>query len=396
MAELRHLVVVLGDQLDLDAAAFDGFDAGCDAVWMAEADEESTHVWSSKPRTVMFLAAMRHFAQALRAAGRPLHYRKLDAAGPPGSLGAQLLADVQRLRPAGLVMTAPGDWRVLQTIKGVAAASGVPLDIREDRHFFCSVREFAAHAKARKSLRMEYFYREQRQRHGVLMDEAGDGARPVGNQWNFDADNRQAFGDAGPGPVPPRSRFEPDALTREVMALVDTRFAAHPGRLDSFAWPVTRAQALQSLQSFISERLPLFGRYQDAMWPGQPWLYHAHLSAALNLKLLNPREVVAAAETAFHDGQAPLASVDGIIRQILGWREYVRGVYWTQMPQYMERNALDAQEVLPAWYWTGATDMACLRDALEQTLAHGYANHIQRLMVTGLFALLLGVQPKQV
>jgi len=243
---------------------------------------------------------------------------------------------------------------------------------------------------------MEYFYREQRQRHGVLMDQAGDGAGPVGNQWNFDADNRQAFGDAGPGPVPPPNRFEPDALTREVMALIETRFAAHPGRLDSFAWPVTREQALQSLQSFISERLPLFGRYQDAMWPGRPWLYHAHLSAALNLKLLNPREVVAAAEAAFRDGHAPLASVEGFIRQILGWREYVRGVYWTQMPQYLERNVLRAQEALPAWYWTGATDMACLRDALEQTLTHGYANHIQRLMVTGLFALMLGVQPKQV
>jgi deoxyribodipyrimidine photolyase-related protein len=159
---------------------------------------------------------------------------------------------------------------------------------------------------------------------------------------------------------------------------------------------VTRAQALQSLQVFIKERLPLFGRYQDAMWPGDPWLYHAHLSAALNLKLLNPREVVAAAEAAHRDGHAPLASVEGFIRQILGWREYVRGIYWTQMPEYLERNALNAQQDLPAWYWTGATDMACLRDALAQTLTHGYANHIQRLMVTGLYALMLGVGPKQV
>ena len=392
MPELRHLIVVLGDQLDLDAACFDGFDPDQDAVWMAEVAEEATQVWSSKPRTALFLSAMRHFALALQGAGRPLHYIRLDALDNAGSLQAQLQSDMQRLRPAALVMTAPGDWRVLQAIKAVAVAGKLPLDVREDRHFFCSVRDFAAHAKGRKSLRMAHFYSEQRKRHGVLMD----GGVPVGGQWSFDADNREAFGAAGPGDVPPRSRFAPDAVTQEVIALVNTRFAEHPGRLESFGWPVTRAQALQSLQAFITERLPLFGRYQDAMWPGDPWLYHAHLSAALNLKLLNPREVVAQVQAAYLDGRAPLASVEGFIRQILGWREYVRGVYWTQMPGYLERNALGANENLPAWYWSGATDMACLRDALAQTLTHGYANHIQRLMVTGLFALMLGVDPKQV
>ena len=392
MPELRHLIVVLGDQLDLDAACFDGFDPDQDAVWMAEVAEEATQVWSSKPRTALFLSAMRHFALDLEGAGRPLHYTRLDALNNAGSLQAQLQSDMQRLRPAALVMTAPGDWRVLQAIKAVAVAGKLPLDVREDRHFFCSVRDFAAHAKGRKSLRMAHFYSEQRKRHGVLMD----GGVPVGGQWSFDADNREAFGAAGPGDVPPRSRFAPDAVTQEVIALVNTRFAEHPGRLESFGWPVTRAQALQSLQAFITERLPLFGRYQDAMWPGDPWLYHAHLSAALNLKLLNVREVVAQVQAAYLDGRAPLASVEGFIRQILGWREYVRGVYWTQMPGYLERNALGANENLPAWYWSGATDMACLRDALAQTLTHGYANHIQRLMVTGLFALMLGVDPKQV
>ena len=395
MAELRNLVIVLGDQLDLDAAAFDGFDTARDAVWMAEVTEESTHVWSSKPRTVMFLAGMRHFAQALRAAGRPLHDTALDAEGNRGSLQAQLESDIERLRPAALVMTAPGDWRVLQAIKGVTQAHGLPLEIREDRHFYCSVREFAAHARGRKSLRMEYFYREMRKRHGVLMSgERGDA--PEGGQWNFDADNREAFGSTGPGGVPARAMFEPDVLTREVNALVEARFATHPGRLDSFAWPVTREQALVSLQRFIEERLPLFGRYQDALWPGEPWLYHSHLAAALNLKLLNPREVVDAAVAAYRAGTAPLASVEGFVRQILGWREYVRGIYWTRMPDYAGVNALDANENLPAWYWSGATDMACLRDALEQTLSHGYAHHIQRLMVTGLFALMYGVQPQQV
>lgn len=389
------MVVVLGDQLDSEAAAFDGFDAALDAVWMAEVAQESTHVWSSKPRTTLFLAAMRHFALALENAGRRLRYTKLDDATNRGSLAAQLQADIERLQPQQLVMTAPGDWRVLQAVKAVAAQNGLHLDIREDRHFFCTVREFAAHAKGRKSLRMEYFYREQRKRHRVLMQPTSP-EQPVGDQWNFDEDNREAFGKAGPGAMPPRCSFAPDAVTREVIALVEQHFPEHPGQLESFAWPVTRDQALQSLQVFIRERLPLFGRYQDAMWPGEPWLYHSHLSAALNLKLLNPREVVAAAEAAWHVGQASLSSVEGFVRQVLGWREYVRGIYWTQMPQYLQRNALNAQEDLPAWYWTGKTDMVCLRDALTQTLEHGYANHIQRLMVTGLFALMLGVQPQQI
>ncbi len=392
MAELRHLVLVLGDQLDLEATAFDGFDPALDAVWMAEVAEESTHVWSSQPRIAMFLAAMRHFAQALKVAGRPLHYSRLDEPGQPASLAARLQADLARLRPLRLVVTAPGDWRVLQALKALAQAAQLPLDIREDRHFFCNVRDFARHARGRRSLRMEYFYREQRRRHGVLMD----GHEPAGGQWNFDSDNREPFGRDGPGAVPPRTRFEPDDLTREVIALVEGRFANHPGRLDDFAWPVTRAQALQALQRFIAERLPLFGRYQDAMWPGESWLYHAHLSAALNLKLLNPREVVAAAEAAYRGGTAPLPAVEGFVRQILGWREYVRGIYWTRMPGYADLNELQARENLPAWYWSGETDMACLRDALTQTLAHGYAHHIQRLMVTGLYALLLGVQPRQV
>ena len=395
MTPVRTLVLVLGDQLDLDAAAFDGFDPERDAVWMAEAQDESTHVWSSKQRIALFLSAMRHFAQALKDAGRPLHYRRMDeadAAGDEHSLGAKLRTDLAALQPQRVVMTAPGDWRVLQQIKGVVEAAGLTLEICDDRHFFTTVREFAVHAKGRKSLRLEYFYRELRQRHGVLMQDG----QPAGGQWNFDADNRASFGAKGPGPVPARASFEPDALTLEVIALVNTRFAQHPGTLASFAWPVTREQALQALQRFIQERLPLFGRYEDAMWPGEPWLYHSHLSAALNLKLLTAREVVQAAEAAYLAGHAPLQSAEGFIRQILGWREYVRGIYWTQMPSYVDRNALDAQQDLPAWFWTGKTDMACLKDAINQTLEHGYAHHIQRLMVTGLYALLLGVRPQQV
>ena len=391
-AELRTLVLVLGDQLDLHAAAFDGFDPARDAVWMAEVAEESEHVWSSQPRIAIFLAAMRHFAQALRVAGRPLHYARLDDATNRGTLAAELDAAIGALKPQRLVMTAPGDWRVLQALRAVARAHGLALELRDDRHFYATVREFAAHAAGRESLRLEYWYRALRQRHRVLMD----GDVPAGGQWNFDADNRRSFGRAGPADLPQRVAFAPDAITREVLALVAERFASHPGSLASFGWAVTREDAQRALHAFIETSLPAFGRWQDAMWQGEPWLWHSMLSSALNLKLLDPREVVDAAEAAWRAGRAPLASVEGFIRQILGWREYVRGVYWTQMPRYLDLNGLDAAHDLPAWYWTGATDMACLSDAIGQTLAHGYAHHIQRLMVTGLFALMYGVQPRQV
>jgi deoxyribodipyrimidine photolyase-related protein len=392
---LRQLVLVLGDQLDADASAFDGFDPTQDAVWMAEVAEEATHVWSSQPRIAVFLAAMRHFANALRQRGWPLHHQRLDDPDAAPTLAAALERDIARLRPAGLVLTAPGDWRVLESLRAVATRSGVPLELRDDRHFFSTVREFAAHARGRKQLRLEYWYRELRQRHRVLMRE-DDPAKPEGGEWNFDADNREAFGRDGPGAVPPPPPFEPDATTAEVLALVRSRFASHPGRLESFAWPVTREQALVALQRFVAERLPQFGPWQDALWPSEPWLWHSQLSAALNLKLLNPREVVAAAEAAYRAGHVALAGAEGFIRQILGWREYVRGIYWTQMPGYLQRNELAAHEALPGFYWTGRTDMACLADAIQQTLEHGYAHHIQRLMVTGLYALLLGVEPKQV
>ncbi len=391
-AQVRHLVIVLGDQLDLQSSAFQGFDAAQDVVWMAEVAEESTHVWSAKQRIAVFLSAMRHFAQTLRELGLPLDYTQLEAPGNAGTLALELGEAIARLQPAALVMSAPGDWRVLQSLRTVAKEHALALDLRDDAHFFSTVREFASHAQGRKQLRLEYWYRELRRKHNILMD----GKDPVGGQWNFDADNREAFGKAGPQNVPPPTRFAPDRITQEIIALVETRFAEHPGSLHSFAWPVTRPQALLALQTFIAQRLPLFGKYEDAMWAGEAWLYHSHLSCALNLKLLNPREVVQAAVDAHSKGDAPLAAVEGFVRQILGWREYVRGIYWLHMPDYLERNALNAQAALPDWYWSGQTDMACLRDAITQTLEHGYAHHIQRLMVTGLYALLLGVKPQAV
>jgi deoxyribodipyrimidine photolyase-related protein len=388
---LRHLVIVLGDQLNVDSAGFDGFDAARDAVWMAEVAHEATQVWSTKPRIAVFLAAMRNFRDALRAKGGTVHYRALDAHDAP-TLEAALAEDLALWRPEAVIAVTPGEWRLAQSLPKVCADAGVRWIERDDAHFLASREDFARWAKGRKEYRMEYFYREMRRRHGVLMVDG----QPEGGAWNFDADNREAFDKRGPGLLTAPRRFEPDATTREVIALVEARFASHPGSLASFDWPVTPDDAEAALQDFIANRLPLFGRYQDAMWTGEPWLYHSRLSAAMNLKLLDPRRVIEAALQAWREGQAPLPAVEGFVRQILGWREFIRGMYWLRMPGFLEDNALDAHEPLPALYWTADTDMRCMAEALGQTLEHGHAHHIQRLMLTGLFAQLVGVEPKQI
>ncbi|MFN7016499.1 MAG: cryptochrome/photolyase family protein [Fimbriimonadales bacterium] len=389
---MRNLVLVLGDQLDWQSAAFDGFDSAHDAVWMAEIAEEATHVWSHKARIAIFLSAMRHFRDRLRSCGYTVHYHALDDPENGGSFASELTRAVRRLQPKKLIVVEPGEWRVRQSLKQTAQQLGVPLEIRPDRHFLISIDDFKRHAATRKQLRLEFFYREMRQRTGILME----GKQPVGGAWNYDAENRKAFGKHGPGLVPQPLRFPPDAITQEVIRLVETRFANHPGSLREFDWAVTAEQAEQALDDFIENRLPLFGPYQDAMWAGEPYLYHSRLSSAINLKLLDPRVAIQKAIDAYRQNHAPLQSVEGFVRQLLGWREYIRGIYWLYMPEYLERNALNADADLPDFYWTGETDMNCLREVIGQTLRHGFAHHIQRLMVTGLYALLRGVQPKQV
>ncbi len=390
---LRHLVLVLGDQLSLDSPALEGVDPDCDRVLMIEARGEGALVWSHKARIALFLSAMRHFADALRERGVPLTYVALDADAEP-DLAQRLAAQLRALRPQALRLVECGEWRLAQQISAAAAAAGVPLQVLDDPHFLCSRADFAHWAGAQRgSLRMEYFYREQRRRQRVLLDADGG---PQGGRWNYDADNRKAYPKAGPGPIPEPAGFAPDGITREVFALVEREFAEHPGSLASFAWPVTRAQALQALQRFVDTRLLRFGDYQDAMWSATPWGWHSLLSTSLNLHLLDPREAIAAAEDAYRAGRAPLAGVEGFIRQVLGWREFMRGVYWLEMPALADANHYGHRRALPRWYWNGETRMACLADAIGQTLEHGYAHHIQRLMVTGLFALLAELDPKQV
>ena len=391
----RSLVLVLGDQLDAESSALDGFDPKRDVIWMAEVAEESEHVWTSKPRIALFLAAMRHFRDAQKKRKRCVNYTELDAAGNTQTLAGELGRAVAELKPERLIMTEAGEWRVQEAMSAAAKTANLPLEVRDDRHFFQTRADFAAHAEGRKMLRMEFFYREVRRKHRVLLDKKGE---PEGGEWNYDHANRGSFKKGGPKAEKLRAPVltNPDAITRAVLTLVEKRFAGHPGDLKEFAWPVTPEDAQETLRDFIEHRLPNFGQFQDAMWTEEPWLFHSRISAAMNLKLLNPREVVAAAEQAYREGKVHLASAEGFIRQILGWREYVRGIYWKFMPHYVALNALGAKEKLPEFYWTGRCEMNCLRQSIGQTLEHGYAHHIQRLMVTGLYGLLLGVEPQQV
>ncbi len=387
----RHLIIVLGDQLDAASTVFDDFDPAQDAVWMAEVAYESEQVWTSKPRIAMFLSAMRHFRDALLARGYRVEYRALNTHAHP-DLDSALSEDLHVLQPQQVIAIKPGEWRLAQSLPAVVRAAGITWCERPDLHFYSDPAEFSDWATGRKELRLEYFYRWLRKREDILMQDG----QPIGGRWNFDSENRNSFGKQGPGMLPAPIRFDADDITRDVIALVNDRFASHPGSLDAFDWPLTAAEADTALDDFIAHRLPLFGHYQDAVWAKEPWLYHSRLSAAMNLKLLSPRKVVNTAVAAYATGHAPLQAVEGFVRQILGWREYVRGVYWLRMPAFLDDNALGAEAALPALYWTADTDMACLRDALRQTLDLGYAHHIQRLMVTGLFSLLLGVRPREI
>jgi deoxyribodipyrimidine photolyase-related protein len=360
---------------------------------MAEVAAEATHVPQHKKRLALFFSAMRHCRASHEARGRRVRYVTLDQPDNSGSLPGELIRAVDALSPSQLVLLQPGDYRVNGELNNAADLLGVPLEVRADRHFFDTFEAFDAFHDRRRSPQLEAYYRALRRRERVLMDGCGE---PVGGRWNFDRDNRESFGKNGPGTLPSIAGCEPDAITNEVIALVERRFAHAPGSLENFDYPVDAAGARACLEDFIAHRLPTFGQFQDAMAAGHAYLYHSRLSSAMNLHLLDPREVVGLVEEAYRQGQAPLAAVEGFIRQVLGWREYVRGLYWRNMPQYLSFNALDADLDMPAFMWTGETDMACVADGVHHLVQYAYTHHIQRLMVLGLFAQLLGVRPYDV
>jgi deoxyribodipyrimidine photolyase-related protein len=388
---VRSLAVILGDQLDRSYLDALGLDRGRDAVLMMEVTEASAEPPSHVQRTVLFLSAMRHFAEAVAADGWWVEYRRLTDRRNTQTFTGELGRAIRALKPERVVAIEPGSHAVLGALEGACDEACVEFAMLEDPHFLCSTRAFEDWASGRKGLIHEHFYRAQRKALGVLVNDDGT---PVGGAWNYDKQNRKAFRDAPDPPDVPR--FVPDAITREVIADVREALPDLPGRLDGFAWPVTREDALVCLEDFVAHRLPMFGDHQDAMWAGEDTLFHAVISPTLNLKLLDPREVYRAALDAYESGDAPLNAVEGFIRQIIGWREFIRGVYWHEGPGYGDRNALDQHGALPELYWTGETDMECMRHALRSVLDRAYAHHISRLMVTGNFALIAGVEPRAV
>lgn len=379
----KTIVLVLGDQLSPELSSLRASERQDVVILMAEVAAEARYAWHHKKKLAFIFSAMRHFANELRSDGWAVDYVTLDDPANTGSLAGEVQRALKRHGAQDVRVTEPGEWRVLHDMQSWCPAP----EILPDDRFLCSHPEFEAWAAGRKTLRMEYFYRMMRRKLGLLM--AGDD--PEGGQWNFDHDNRKpATADLF---MPQPLRFAPDETSKAVLSLVAAHFPENFGDLEPFWWPVTRRDAERAADAFIAQALPRFGDFQDAMLSGEKFLYHSILSPMINVGLLDPLDLCRRAEAAYRRGDAPLNAVEGFIRQIIGWREYVRGIYWREGPDYVRRNALGATRALPAFYWTGQTRMACMAHAIGQTREEAYAHHIQRLMVTGNFALLAGIDP---
>lgn len=385
-----RLHLVLGDQLDVENDLVRSLDPKNDAVLMLEVAEESRHVRTHIQRTLFFLTAMRHAANRLKHLGYRVEYVSLDDPQNQGSFKKEVARALNRLKPRRLSAARPGSHRVLQQIQNGASTSGTALEIFEDPHFILTPDEFAAWAKGRKTLMMGHFYQWIRKKMDILMENK----KPVGGQWSFDQSNRGALKSAPTAPPPWMAKA--DSLAETTLKTIQQQLPGLEGQVTDNRWPTTRPEALQQLKQFIQERLPDFGRWQDAMWTGENFLWHSHLAPALNIKLLNPREVIGEALQAYEDGHAPIEAVEGFVRQIIGWREFMRGVYWVKGEAYRNLNSLEAERPLPEAYWGHPSSMRCLTESIQPVLKHGYSHHIQRLMITGTFSMMAGCDPGEV
>ena len=387
---MKTLRLIFGDQLSKSISSLEGYNKNYDHILMCEVIEEATYVKHHKKKMALIFSAMHHFALSLEKSGMQLDYRKLDAPANAGSFKEEAKSFIAHNNIERVIVTEPSEYRVLESVLTWQSDFGVVVEIRDDHRFLCSKKQFSAWANNRKQLRMEYFYREMRKQYQILMNQG----KPVGDKWNYDADNRKVPKEGLS--VPRTYQLEPDIITKEVMEMISERFDDHFGELEPFYFAVTREGALEALKRFTEERLPNFGDYQDAMLTDEPWMYHSHIGMYINIGLLLPLECIQAAEAAYQKGHAPLNAVEGFIRQILGWREYVRGIYWLKMPEYKKANFFEAKRKLPEFYWTGKTKMNCLHQCVKSTRQLAYAHHIQRLMVLGNFALIAGLHPDDV
>lgn len=385
--QLPRLGLVLGDQLSFDLDLLQALDPAHDVLLMAEVEDETRYVPHHPRKIILVLSAMRHFAEALRERGWRVEYVTLDAHGNSGSIVGELKRWQRTLNAREVHVTECGEWRLEQCLRECE----LPLVWHRDRRFLCSREAFARWARGRTQLRMENFYHGMRKRSHLLLEPDGG---PAGGAWNYDKDNRKPLPRKVHGPF--TLACKPDSTTTQVIDLVRERFKDHYGNVEGFDYPVTHADAEALWRHFLEHGLAAFGDYQDAMAEGEPYLFHARISAALNIGLLDVRQLCEDVEQAWRRKAVPLNAAEGFIRQLIGWREYVRGIYWLRMPEYAGLNALGNQRPLPAFYWTGQTGMRCMAQVIGQTLELGYAHHIQRLMVTGNFALLAGIAPPQI
>ena len=385
------LRLILADQLSESLASLKEADKQSDVIFFCEVMTEATYV-PHHPKKIAFLfAAMRHFAETLLKQGFKVRYITLDDPANTGSFNGEITRAANELKPQKIILTAPGEWRVLELMAQWEGLLGIPVEILEDSRFLCNHTAFGIWAAGKKQFRMEFFYREMRKKYHILIDPDG---KPVGGEWNYDKENRKP--PKSGMTIPKRLTHKKSEITEEVLKLVEKRFAHHFGTLTPFHYAVTRPQALLELEHFIDKVLPYFGDYQDAMMLGEPYLYHSLISSYLNAGLLLPLEICQKAENAYHTNKAPLNAVEGFIRQILGWREYVRGIYWHHMPAYADLNYFNATLPLPDFYWGEKTNMVCISEAVRHTRDHAYSHHIQRLMITGNFALLASLDVRQV
>ncbi len=376
---MRH-IFVLGDQLNL--ARFDGFEPTQTRIIMIESMARSKAIKCHKQRLLMIYSAMRHFRVALESRGYTVAYGQFP------SFEAGLAAYLEQFPKATIEVMQPADYGVANSLAAAVSGLGGVLKIVPNILWLSTRADWDLYAKGKKTYRMEFFYRQLRRQTTWLMD----GTEPLGGQWNFDTDNRQ---------VPPKNHvfpkkleFVPDAITLEAKTFIEEEFPDHFGSLEHFNWAVTREQALVALQHFLEFRLHDFGAYEDAMVNNETQLYHSLLSPAINIGLISAKEVCEAA--LLYLGKVPLSSLEGFIRQILGWREFMHHVYNALMPDLHQANRYGLTRALPSFYWTADTKMRCVQKAVQQVWDTGHAHHIQRLMVLGNFALLAGVQPQAV
>ena len=387
---MKSIRLIFGDQLSLSLASLENSDHANDLIVMMEIKQETDALAHHRRKILFLFSAMRHFEQDLKKQGFKTRYYKLDDSDNLQRFEDNLRALIHQGEFDCLHITELGEYRIQQEVLTWEEKLEIPVKIYSDNRFYLSKAEFAAYAKDKKNLLMENFYRFMRKKTSYLMEQG----KPLGGKWNFDSHNRQRYDNKHP--IPQRPLFPPDSITKEVTALLEKHFESRFGSIDNFQECVNRNQALECLDFFAEQLIAHFGTYQDAMVGGEQLLFHSRISHLINCGLLSPSEVCESVLKIPIANEQILYSIEGFIRQVIGWREYVRGIYWLKMPDYLGSNHFNANRTLPDFYWSGKTRMNCVSHVVKQTIESAYSHHIQRLMITGNLALLMGINPIEV